>query len=95
MAQARLGRTRARFSISGGSGRRPAWLRDGPYSINQKVGFFHHRSGTGTKPLDALVPSLAHLHANRLGLDRATERTVLGLLDRTLRSLAAHPVTVR
>ena len=48
VTQARLGRTRARFSISGGSGRRPAWMRDGPYSINEKVGFFHHRSGTST-----------------------------------------------
>ena len=23
-------------------------MRDGPYSINEKVGFFHHRSGTST-----------------------------------------------
>ena len=50
-----------------------------------------HADGSGTRPIDTLVPSITHLHANRLGLDRRAERLVLGLLDRTLRSLAAHP----
>jgi thiopeptide-type bacteriocin biosynthesis protein len=51
-----------------------------------------YRDGAGLRPMDELVPSLAHLHANRLGLDRTTERLVLGLLDRTLRSLEAYPL---
>ncbi|WP_328475125.1 lantibiotic dehydratase [Actinoplanes sp. NBC_00393] len=43
-----------------------------------------------------LAPSIVHLHANRLGLDRAAEQLALGLLDRTLRSLQAHrPAEVR
>jgi thiopeptide-type bacteriocin biosynthesis protein len=41
---------------------------------------------------ERVVRSWAHLHANRLfGPDLATERLVLGLLRRTLRSLAAQP----
>jgi thiopeptide-type bacteriocin biosynthesis protein len=49
-----------------------------------------YRDGSGTHPIDELVPSLVHLHVNRLGLDRPAEALVLGLLDRTLRSLRAH-----
>ncbi|MEV6304525.1 lantibiotic dehydratase [Actinoplanes sp. NPDC051861] len=45
--------------------------------------------------LPDLAPSILHLHANRLGLDREAERLALGLLDRTMRSLRAHrPVEV-
>jgi thiopeptide-type bacteriocin biosynthesis protein len=49
-----------------------------------------YRDGSGTHPIDELVPSLVHLHVNRLGLDHPTEALVLGLLDRTLCSLRAH-----
>ena len=45
--------------------------------------------GAGTRTAEELAGSVVHLHANRLGLDRAQERCVLGILDRTLRSLAA------
>jgi thiopeptide-type bacteriocin biosynthesis protein len=45
------------------------------------------------RALPGLAPSIVHLHANRLGLDRAAERLALGLLDRTLRSLQAHRPT--
>lgn len=48
------------------------------------------------RELRADVPTLArsylHLNCNRLGLDQATERLVLGLLRRTLASLAAAPL---
>ena len=42
--------------------------------------------------LERIVPSLLHLHANRLGLDRADEQLVFGLLGRALRSVRAYPV---
>jgi hypothetical protein len=31
------------------------------------------------------------MHANRLGLNRPDEQLMLGLLDRTLRSIRAYP----
>ncbi|MFG1626042.1 lantibiotic dehydratase [Kribbella sp. NPDC049227] len=46
--------------------------------------------GIGLQSPEDLAPSLVHLHANRLGLDHATEQLTLGLLVRTLRSLAAY-----
>ncbi|MEU4195415.1 lantibiotic dehydratase [Kribbella sp. NPDC026611] len=42
---------------------------------------------------ETLAASLLHLHANRLGLDHAAEQLTLGLLTRTLRSLAAFGAT--
>ncbi|MEV0825089.1 lantibiotic dehydratase [Nonomuraea rubra] len=48
------------------------------------------RVPAGSRALPELAVSLLHLHANRLGLDWAAEHLVLGLLDRTLRSLLAH-----
>jgi thiopeptide-type bacteriocin biosynthesis protein len=48
--------------------------------------------GTSTRSPEQLAASILHLHANRLGLSRADERRTLGLLDRTLRSLLAHPL---
>ncbi|TQM61953.1 lantibiotic dehydratase [Humibacillus xanthopallidus] len=50
-----------------------------------------HASGAASVPVTDLAHSLVHLHANRWGLDRDTERLVLGLLRRTLASLAAAP----
>jgi thiopeptide-type bacteriocin biosynthesis protein len=47
--------------------------------------------GVATVPLRDVASSLVHLHANRLGLDTRAERLALGLLDRALRSLVAHP----
>lgn len=49
-------------------------------------------AGTSTRSPEQLAASILHLHANRLGLSRTDERLTLGLLDRTLRSLHAHPV---
>ena len=53
------------------------------------------RSGAGTGPasrtVEQLLPSLVHMHANRLGLNQRDEQLMLGLLDRTLRSIRAHP----
>jgi hypothetical protein len=49
------------------------------------------RDGTGARPVEQLVPSLVHMHANRLGLNRQDEQLMLGLLDRTLRSIRACP----
>ncbi|WP_405066404.1 lantibiotic dehydratase [Kribbella sp. NBC_01510] len=49
--------------------------------------------GVGTQSPEQLAASIMHMHANRLGLDRADEQTTLGLLDRTLRSLLAYPPT--
>jgi lantibiotic biosynthesis protein len=51
-----------------------------------------HRDGSGLLPVGKLAPSLMHLHANRLGLDRASEQLMFGLLERTLRSVRAYPV---
>jgi thiopeptide-type bacteriocin biosynthesis protein len=51
------------------------------------------RDGTGLVPAAQLVPSLMHMHVNRLGLSRADEQLMLGLLGRTLRSLRAYPVS--
>ena len=51
-----------------------------------------YRDATGLLPVEQLVPSLVHMHVNRLGLSRADEQLMLGLLDRTLRSLRAYPV---
>lgn len=39
-----------------------------------------------------VAPSMLHLHANRLGLDRAGEQLAFGLLGRALRSIRAYPV---
>jgi thiopeptide-type bacteriocin biosynthesis protein len=50
-------------------------------------------TGGGTRTVEQLAGDVLHLHANRLGLDRSQEQCVLGLLDRTLRSLAAFPRT--
>jgi len=47
-------------------------------------------AGTGRCAPEELAASILHLHANRLGLDRAAEGLTLGLLDRTVRSLLAH-----
>ena len=42
---------------------------------------------------DYVIASFAHMHCNRLlGLDRGAERRALGLLDRTLDSLARAPI---
>jgi lantibiotic biosynthesis protein len=42
---------------------------------------------------DEVLASFTHMHCNRLlGLDRAAERRVLGLLERTRESLARAPV---
>ena len=44
-------------------------------------------------PADEVLGSFAHMHCNRLlGLDRAAERRVLGLLQRTRESLARAPI---
>ena len=51
-----------------------------------------HGSGVASVPLPDLARSFLHLHANRWGLDRDTEAVVLGLLRRTLASLAAAPL---
>jgi thiopeptide-type bacteriocin biosynthesis protein len=48
------------------------------------------RDGTGSQPVERLVPSLVHMHANRLGLNQAQEQLMLGLLDRALRSSRAY-----
>jgi thiopeptide-type bacteriocin biosynthesis protein len=48
--------------------------------------------GRLSEPLPELAYSLAHLHANRIGLDRASERLALGLLHRTLASLQHAPL---
>jgi len=42
-----------------------------------------------------VVGSLVHLHANRIGLDRAGERLTLGLLHRALVSLDSAPLSGR
>ncbi|SDY55057.1 thiopeptide-type bacteriocin biosynthesis domain-containing protein [Modestobacter sp. DSM 44400] len=47
--------------------------------------------GSGTRSVEQMAGDVLHLHANRLGLDRSQEQCVLGLLDRTLRSLTAFP----
>jgi thiopeptide-type bacteriocin biosynthesis protein len=47
--------------------------------------------GSGSRSVEQLAGDVLHLHANRLGLDRSQERCVLGLLDRTLRSLTVFP----
>ncbi len=47
--------------------------------------------GPGVLAVTDLARSLVHVHANRLGLDREAERLVLGLLRRTLASLAIAP----
>jgi len=52
----------------------------------------HWTDGSGSGSPEELAASILHLHANRLGLDRPGERLMLGLLDRTLRSLAAFDV---
>jgi thiopeptide-type bacteriocin biosynthesis protein len=49
------------------------------------------RDGTGSRTVEQLVPSLVHMHANRLGLNQRDEQLMLGLLDRTLRSIRAYP----
>ncbi|GAB3258588.1 lantibiotic dehydratase [Kineosporia babensis] len=54
----------------------------------------HCADGTSSTGLNDLADSILHLHANRLGLDRAGEQRVRGLLDRTLRSLRAFPAQV-
>jgi thiopeptide-type bacteriocin biosynthesis protein len=46
--------------------------------------------GTGLRSPEEMSGSIVHLHANRLGLDHHTEHLILGVLDRTLRSLLAH-----
>lgn len=51
------------------------------------------REGASPQSVGQLVPSLIHMHANRLGLNRTDEQLMLGLLDRTLRSIRAYPVT--
>jgi thiopeptide-type bacteriocin biosynthesis protein len=47
--------------------------------------------GTGSRTVAELVPSLLHMHANRIGLTRPDEQLMFGLLDRTLRSVRAYP----
>jgi hypothetical protein len=42
-----------------------------------------------TLPVATIARSLVHLHCNRLGVDTATERILLGLLHRTRVSLVA------
>jgi lantibiotic biosynthesis protein len=42
-----------------------------------------------------VAPSLLHLHANRLGLDRAGEQLAFGLVIRALRSIRAFPAAHR
>jgi hypothetical protein len=54
-----------------------------------------YRDGTGLLPVEQLVPSLVHMHINRLGLNHADEQLIPGLLDRTLRSLQAYPARRR
>jgi lantibiotic biosynthesis protein len=49
------------------------------------------RDGAGSRTVEQLIPSLVHMHANRLGLNRTDEQLMLGLLDRTLRSIRAYP----
>jgi thiopeptide-type bacteriocin biosynthesis protein len=69
----------------------PGWDRVGAVLARrqQRVGPLVNRlRATGD-----VLPSIVHLHANRLGLDRAAERLAVGLLDRTLRSLQAHRPT--
>jgi lantibiotic biosynthesis protein len=46
-------------------------------------------------PAADVVASLIHMHANRIGLDRAGERLALGLLHRALASLDAAPLSAR
>ncbi len=48
-------------------------------------------AGELTAPVDVVARSLVHLHCNRVGIDLATERIVLGLLARTRRSLMVSP----
>ena len=50
----------------------------------------HWTDGTGHRSPRELASSILHLHANRVGLDSAAERVMLGLLDRTVRSLRAY-----
>jgi lantibiotic biosynthesis protein len=50
--------------------------------------------GAAGRWLTRIAPSLLHLHANRLGLDRASEQLVLSLTGRALRSVRAYPVAV-
>ena len=45
------------------------------------------------QPLTALYDSYAHMHCNRLGLDRAAEEEVIGLLLRTYDGLEHAPVS--
>ncbi|MFD2082927.1 lantibiotic dehydratase [Actinopolymorpha cephalotaxi] len=51
-----------------------------------------HREGRSTLPVSALAHSFVHLSGNRLGITPGTERLVLGLLRRTLASLAKAPL---
>ena len=46
---------------------------------------------TGSRTVAELVPSLLHMHANRIGLTRSDEQLMFGLLDRTMRSVRAYP----
>jgi thiopeptide-type bacteriocin biosynthesis protein len=47
-----------------------------------------HAANACPMPVTTLARSFAHLHCNRLGVDPATERTVLGLLRRATHSRA-------
>lgn len=81
---------------AGGSGRwdrlGPGWERVGSPLAHrqQRMRPLVHRLREAGGVLSDLAPSILHLHANRLDLDRAEERLALGLLDRTTRSLQAH-----
>jgi thiopeptide-type bacteriocin biosynthesis protein len=45
-----------------------------------------------TQPLSTFYASLVHLHLNRIGIDRNTERNIVGLLWRVRQSLACAPL---
>ena len=51
-----------------------------------------HELGLVTLSVPALARSFVHMHCNRLGVDPATERIVLGLLHRTMTSLVTAPL---
>jgi thiopeptide-type bacteriocin biosynthesis protein len=49
-------------------------------------------AGQLNSPVTTIARSLVHLHCNRLGVDSASERVLLGLLQRTRVSLVAAPL---
>ena len=49
-------------------------------------------AGQLNSPVTTIARSLVHLHCNRLGVDSANERVLLGLLQRTRVSLVAAPL---